>query len=94
MILQTNYENFDCSLHFLTWSATEKASGLWYCYCYNLPSLYRMNLHSSSSKHDELREHIFDYSNYSSTEDENSNWKRSTSDASFFLDGQLPIDEW
>ncbi|CAH8448221.1 unnamed protein product [Schistosoma guineensis] len=52
-----------------------------------------MNLHSSSSKHDELREHIFDYSNYSSTEDENSNWKRSTSDASFFLDGQLPIDE-
>ncbi|XP_018648156.1 putative sarm1 [Schistosoma mansoni] len=52
-----------------------------------------MNSQSTSSKHDELREHIFDYSNYFSTEDENSNWKRSTSDASFFLDGKLPIDE-
>ncbi|KAK4472715.1 hypothetical protein MN116_003942 [Schistosoma mekongi] len=52
-----------------------------------------MNLHSTSSKNGELRERIFDYSNYFSAEDENTNWKRSTSDASFFLDGKLPTDE-
>ncbi|CAH8442735.1 unnamed protein product [Schistosoma turkestanicum] len=52
-----------------------------------------MNSHVTSSKNDKLREQIFDYPNYFSTEDENSHWKRSTSDASFFLDGKQLTDE-
>ncbi|CAH8485075.1 unnamed protein product [Heterobilharzia americana] len=48
-----------------------------------------MNSQSTSSRN----EQIFDYSNFLSTEDESSSWKRSTSDASFFLGGKLPTDE-